>query len=246
MSNNTANKQYSALGSRLELCARHVRNGGVLLDVGTDHALLPITLVLRGKINRAIASDIRDGPVGIAEKNISRHGLSDMITVVKADGLAGMEKFKPTDIVIAGMGGEMISKILGAKAAEWSKREGTRFILQPMTRQHLLRRFLVENGFLTEHNSLAEDTDGRIYEIIVCRYTAESHFISDAEAIGGSMGRDSPDDLFFRHIARRIRQLRRRAEGILKTSGDDSRRAELSAIEKVVGELEEMKPRINE
>jgi tRNA (adenine22-N1)-methyltransferase len=245
LSNNTANKQYASLGSRLECCARHVRSGGVLLDVGTDHAMLPISLVLSGKINRAAASDIRDGPVTIAERNVARLGLSDKITVLKTDGLAGLEKFSPTEIVIAGMGGEMIANILGSEAAEWARKEGIRFILQPMTRQHLLRCFLAGNGFLIEHNSLAEDSGGRIYEIIVCRYTAEPYIISDAEAVGGSINRDSPDDLFLKHLTGRIRQLRRRVGGILKTSDDDCRRTELPALNEVADGLEEMKKMIN-
>jgi tRNA (adenine22-N1)-methyltransferase len=245
LSNNIAKKQYAALGSRLECCAHYVRSGGVLLDVGTDHAMLPISLVLSGKINRAVASDINGGPVAAAERNVSRNGLSDKITVIKTDGLTGLEKFEPTDIVIAGMGGEMIISILSSKAAEWSKREGIRFILQPMTRQSLLRRFLAEDGYLTEYNSLAEDTGGRIYEIIVCRFTGEPYTISETEAIGGSINRDSPDELFIKHLAGKIKQLRRQAEGILKSSDNEIRRTELSAIMYTVEGLEELKKLIN-
>ena len=99
------------LNSRLLACANFVQ-GNFICDVGTDHAFLPIYLVQNRIAEKAIASDVRKGPLQAAEQNILKAGLSDKIQTILSDGLQNVPSEGLTDISIAGMGGETIIHIL--------------------------------------------------------------------------------------------------------------------------------------
>ena len=69
------------ISKRLELVASFVPQGAILLDVGSDHAYLPIELVERGQIKSAIAGEVVEGPYQSAVKNVETHGLKEKIQV---------------------------------------------------------------------------------------------------------------------------------------------------------------------
>ena len=151
------------LTKRLEAAADFVRQGAVIADVGTDHAYLPIFLCLSGKAKGGVASDIHKGPLRRAESNLRSYGLSETVDTVLCDGLDGLERWQPTDILILGMGGELISDI--SLRAEFTRSTGVRLILQPMTPPEILRRALYPNGYPVSDEKLAEE-DGRIYQVL--------------------------------------------------------------------------------
>lgn len=153
--------------SRLLAVARFVRGGTYLIDVGTDHAYLPIYLAENGKIDRALASDVHAGPCESARKHIAECGLTEKIEVRHTDGLCGIMSSGKTDIVIAGMGGALICEIL--EKSDFIKNGNIRLILQPMRNAPDLRRYLCESGFHIVGESLAREDD-RIYEIICAEY----------------------------------------------------------------------------
>ena len=74
------------LSERMLHLADMVRQGAVLADVGTDHGYIPIYLVESGRICRAFAMDIKEGPLGRAKEHIRAFGLDDYITVRRSDG----------------------------------------------------------------------------------------------------------------------------------------------------------------
>lgn len=164
----TGKPNYPVLRARLSAVFGEVRRGSVVSDVGTDHAHLPIALCLSDIAPRVVASDVRDGPIASARENVARYGLSDRITVVKTDGLCGIERYDPDDILISGMGGELIVRILSD--APFIKRTGKRLVLQPQTHPELVRAYLLTNGFRTVKETVAEDDGGRIYQIITAEY----------------------------------------------------------------------------
>ncbi len=155
------------LSPRLAAVASFVRKGAYLADIGTDHAYLPAWLLLHGKISRAIASDALKGPLCHAEATLEEYGLRDGIRLHLGDGLAGLDRDGVTDIAIAGMGGELIARIISE--ASWTKNQELRLILQPMTRQDELRRWLCRNGYAITDEALAEE-DRRIYQILCVSY----------------------------------------------------------------------------
>ena len=153
------------ISKRLELVASFVPQGAILLDVGSDHAYLPIELVERGKIESAIAGEVVEGPYQSAVKNVEAHGLKEKIQVRLANGLAAFEEVdKVSVITIAGMGGRLIAKILEEGLDKLANVE--RLILQPNNREDDLRIWLQENGFQVVAESILEEA-GKFYEILV-------------------------------------------------------------------------------
>ena len=153
----------TSLGPRLAACASLVRPGGVLLDIGTDHAYLPLYLVSQGVCPRAVASDVRKGPLAMAKNHIAAAGLSGKIETVCTDGLSGLSDRGGTEIVIAGMGGLLIRDILSA--APFVKDPGVALILQPMKNEDALRAYLLAEGFTITDERLAAE-DKKIYSIL--------------------------------------------------------------------------------
>ena len=139
--------------------------GAILLDVGSDHAYLPIDLVERGRIKSAIAGEVVEGPYQSAVKNVEAHGLKEKIQVRLANGLAAFEEADQVSVItIAGMGGRLIATILEEGLDKLASVE--RLILQPNNREDDLRIWLQEHGFQIVAESILEEA-GKFYEILV-------------------------------------------------------------------------------
>ncbi len=121
------------LDKRLRLCADMVV-GKRVCDVGTDHAYLAAALLAEGKCDTAIASDINEKPLAAARATLEKTCVLDRCTLILSDGLKNVPMDGITDIVIAGMGGELIAKIL----SESNGINDKNLILQPMTRSEFL------------------------------------------------------------------------------------------------------------
>ena len=151
-------------------------------DVGTDHAHIPIELVQTGKLPFAIATDISLPSAKKGEKNIAENGLSDKIKTYCANGTLGVPLDGIGDIIIAGMGGELIAEIVFAD--ERLKSPELHFVLQPMTKQDELRVLLSENGYEIVKESCIPDGE-RIYFIMSVYYTGVSKALSVRERLLG-------------------------------------------------------------
>lgn len=153
------------ISKRLELVASFVSQGAILLDVGSDHAYLPIELVDRGQIKSAIAGEVVEGPYQSAVKNVEAHGLKEKIQVRLANGLAAFEETDQVSVItIAGMGGRLIARILEEGLGKLANVE--RLILQPNNREDDLRIWLQDNDFQIVAESILEEA-GKFYEILV-------------------------------------------------------------------------------
>ena len=153
------------ISKRLETVASFVPQGAVLLDVGSDHAYLPIELVEKGHIERAIAGEVVEGPYQSAVKNVESHGLSEKIQIRLANGLAAFEESDQVSVItIAGMGGRLIASILEEGFDKLAHVE--RLILQPNNREDDLRRWLQDHSFQIIAESILEEA-GKFYEILV-------------------------------------------------------------------------------
>lgn len=153
------------ISKRLELVASFVPQRAILLDVGSDHAYLPIELVERGQIEGAIAGEVVEGPYQSAVKNVEAHGLKEKIQVRLANGLAAFEETDQVSVItIAGMGGRLIARILEEGLDKLANVE--RLILQPNNREDDLRIWLQDHGFQIVAESILEEA-GKFYEILV-------------------------------------------------------------------------------
>ncbi|MBE6578118.1 MAG: SAM-dependent methyltransferase [Ruminococcaceae bacterium] len=215
------------LGPRLSAAAELVRHGAYVCDVGTDHAYLPISLCLAGKARGGVVSDINEGPIQRAKENINKYGLAGKLTAIRTDGLNGIDIYRPEDIMILGMGGELIARILAD--APWTKQGDVQLCLQPMTHPELLRSFLLENGYSIIDERLA--TEERIYQIILARYTGKTEKWSDEELLLGKINIQRGGTALCELAKRHRNTLLRRAEGIESSGADASEQREL--IEKL-------------
>lgn len=198
------------LGERLRTAAKFVRQDAVFADIGTDHAYLPLFLLQQKRIKRAIASDVNEGPLAKARANAREHGFCDSMDFLLTDGALALCNMGVTDIAICGMGGELIARIISD--ATYLKNEKIRLILEPMSRQSHLRRYLAKEGFSFVAEEYVTD-NSKHYVCIVAEYSGEKRDISDVAAEIGeceSRDNDSPAKLgYFRsklHAAQRSRE----------------------------------------
>ena len=153
------------ISKRLETVASFVPQGAVLLDVGSDHAYLPIELVEKGHIERAIAGEVVEGPYQSAIKNVKEHDLVEKIQVRLANGLSAFEESDQVSVItIAGMGGRLIASILEEGLDKLANVE--RLILQPNNREDDLRLWLQDHDFQIVAECMLEEA-GKFYEILV-------------------------------------------------------------------------------
>lgn len=136
---------------RLNCIINHV-SAKTVADIGCDHAYIPIRLIQDNRAEYVIAADLNEGPLKIAQMNIEKYNLSDKIETRLGSGLSILLENEADTIIIAGMGGEIIEKIIRddiliAKAS--------RLLLQPMNSQYELRKYLVSNGFKIDCEDLA-------------------------------------------------------------------------------------------
>lgn len=164
------------LDSRLSAVASLVREGKTVADIGTDHAYLLARLLEEGKIKRGIAADLRKGPLENARKTLVDCGQLENVRLVLSDGLDEIKKGECDDITIAGMGGILIKEIL--ERTDWIFDKNIHIIAQPMTHGEVLRKFLVENGFVIDKELAA--TDGKRHYCIISAYFDGEKRVADS------------------------------------------------------------------
>ncbi len=146
-------------------------------DIGTDHGFVPVFLLREGLADRVILTDINRGPLEKARKNIEDLGLSEELTDLRlGPGLTVLEKGEADTVIIAGMGGELIASIL-ADDLEKSRSFGF-YVLQPRSREHVLRQWLDENGFAVTEERLVKER-GRICQVICASPKGEGEVFRD-------------------------------------------------------------------
>lgn len=136
---------------RLECIIKHT-GGKIIADIGTDHAYIPIYLIENNLAKRVIASDVKKGPVEIARSHVQNNGLCDKIEIRLGNGLSVLREGEADTIIIAGMGGQLISEII---ASHEKTARASSLVLQPMNAQYELRKFLAENNFKITNEDLA-------------------------------------------------------------------------------------------
>ena len=155
------------LSKRLETIASFVPKGSKIADIGTDHGYIPIYLVENGAAVRALAMDVREGPLARAREHVEEHGLSDRIETRLSDGMEKLRSGEADTVIIAGMGGELVIHILEEGRRLWP--EVRSFVLSPHSELHKVRRYLRENGFAAEDETMVKD-EGKFYTVMRVRW----------------------------------------------------------------------------
>ncbi len=192
------------LTERLLAAASLIRGGGIVADIGTDHAYLPVYLIQTGKIQSAVAADIGKMPLENAAKSVEFYGLTDKIELRLSDGLNSFVPEDATEFVFAGMGGTLIAEKL--KETPWIKNKKYHFVFQPQSRAEDLREFLYSNGFsINEEKATHEGR--RVYIAFDATYTGKIFEYSKSDCFIGNLPKT--EDAFL-HIKSQISRLQKR------------------------------------
>lgn len=218
------------LGPRLALCAALVREGSPLCDVGTDHAYLPIWLLKTGKIPRALACDVNPGPLEAARRDGEKYQVGPGLSFRQSDGLREVFPQEAEDIVIAGMGGELILRIV--EETPWLKDGQKRLVLQPMSSVPELRIGLRKLGFVVLQEEAVMD-GGKVYSAFAAQYQGVP---GEERPLYPYLGKLRPGAPFVdAYVQKVLRELSARRQGALHR-GEGQRAAQL---EKMIRLMEE-------
>lgn len=224
------------MNNRLHKIAQYINTGIGMIDVGTDHGYLPVFLASNGYPGNIFASDIRPKPLEAARRSAEAAGVTERISFLLCNGLDKCDPEKVDTIVIAGMGGDTVCGILDR--AEWCMDERYRLVLQPMTKQHVLRYWLINNGFEIVSESLVKD-GGVIYPILAARFGG-SMSLSDAELFVGKLDLVQSSEYFNEYLSRQISRVEAVLAGIRRsdTAGISCRQ---KLLEEILAQLKGVK-----
>lgn len=208
-------KQFQ-LPKRLETIIERMPDAGCLADVGCDHAYVAIEAVRRGRAARALACDVRKGPLQQAAEHILCAGLAGKIETRLSDGLEQVAPGEADTVVVAGMGGPLMERILQGRLEDFAH-----FVLSPQSEIPHFRRFLLAEGMQIDEETMLID-EGKYYVILNVSQRA-------AAAASDSMYVTEEDFLYGGRLLRRLDPVlksflekeKTRYEGILRQTDSD-------------------------
>ena len=225
------------LSKRLLTAASLVPEGAVLADVGTDHGFLPICLCETGRINKAIAMDVAEGPLSRAREHIAAAGMENRIEVRLSDGLSALKPFEADTVSILGMGGALIMRILSEQ--DPGSLQIQTLVLGPQSEVPALRGFLLRQGYGIETERLVEE-DGKFYFLLLVRTGAAApEPYSEAELLYGRSLLSERDPVLTEYLCRRKKTLEEIRKNLTasETDAGKERLAEVLAEEKIIKEI---------
>lgn len=148
------------LTKRLSEILSHTKGTKTLADVGCDHGFLGLEALKRGYALRVIATDVSDKSLDKARRLFCDNGYSDLVEFRCGDGLSVLVYDEADTVVISGMGGREIVKILQNCDYKYRK-----LVLSPQSEQELVRRYLVGHGYALNHDYVMRDN--KFYWVIV-------------------------------------------------------------------------------
>jgi len=169
------------LSTRLSAIASFVPRGSQVIDVGTDHAYIPIYLVETGLAVSCLATDINKGPLEKAKKNITAHGINN-IELMQTNGVEGIPADRGDVLMISGMGGYLIVDIL--KRGKDLVQNIKRLILQPQQDIVEVRKYLHAIGFKIVEETFVKDEE-KYYTIIVAEPGQEAPYTHEYQYLYG-------------------------------------------------------------
>lgn len=152
------------LSKRLQAVASFAETGCRIADIGTDHAYIPIDLIRRGIAAHAIAMDVGRGPLLRAREHIALYRLESRIETRLSDGLDKLQPGEADTVIIAGMGGELMLRIISGGSHVWYSVK--RWILSPQSELEEFRRGLEAMGFAIRRETMLSE-EGKYYTVML-------------------------------------------------------------------------------
>ena len=222
------------LSNRLLTVASFVTEGNVLADVGTDHGYIPIYLLQKEQIPRAIAMDINEGPLQRAKEHIRQFQLENYIETRLSDGVAALKPGEVNSILIAGMGGGLVMHILeeGCEVC----RQANELILQPQSELERVRNYLWMNGYVI----LAEEMvleDEKFYPMMRVQYQGVVDTVSAENFLFCRYGKlllEQKHTVLKEYLMREQRVYSEIRENLSRTGVSEKTKARLFEVEEVL------------
>ncbi len=206
------------LTDRLLKIASLVTKGKRIADIGTDHGYIPVYLLNKNIVPFAILADVNKGPLENARKEVRHNNLLDKTDLRLGSGIEVLKKGEVDEVIIAGMGGILISELL--EANKEVAHSVDKLILQPMQAQEELRKYLLSNGYEILNEVLVKE-DFRIYEILEVKYTGKNTEVEDDVYFEVSKKLiDNKDELLNEFIDKKIYKYNSIIEKLEGKSGD--------------------------
>ena len=223
------------LSPRLNAVANMVTPGYKIADIGTDHGFVPISLIARRIIPSAIAMDVNDGPLVIARNNIEDAGLIDKIEVRKSDGLEKLRANEVDCAILAGMGGNLIIKLL---SDNWEMTKSLKeCILGPQSEWEKVRRYLLEHDFTILQEDMVKDA-GKYYLVMKVVINESKESWSEVELAFGKLLLNHKNPVLLEYLQKEIAIKERILELLKVETGEhiESRKNEMISQIKLINQ----------
>ncbi|NLO89841.1 MAG: SAM-dependent methyltransferase [Clostridia bacterium] len=226
-----------AVSSRIAALASLIPPGEVVADIGTDHAYLPIFLIQTKKSPRVIATEIKEGPYQNAIKRVRGLELEDSIEVRFGDGLKVLEPGEAGVLVLAGIGGINIVKILEDRPEVAGAAK--RLVVNPATDWGYVRKWLLQNVWEIKDEEMVYEK-GKFYHIIAAEKGKYS--FTDYDPVIMEIGPKLIEKKHFL-LPRYLEKLRREYSQVyegLKKGKKKNRELKLQEVERFLIEIEKI------
>ncbi len=199
------NERIPFLSKRLAMVTGLIPDEGQvkLAEVGCDHAYCSIYLAKKHLVKTALAMDVRPGPLSAAQANINEYGAAGLVKVRLSDGLEKISPGEADTAMLAGMGGDLIIKILSDYLKTVGNNAGangsgiiTGFVLQPQSHICEVRKFLKKKGFKIIQEAMCID-GGKYYTAMYAGYDAAGCVQLDDDGYDDDGYADGHNDAMF-------------------------------------------------
>ena len=228
------------LSGRLQSIAANVKSNGVVADIGCDHGFMPIYLIQNGQAKHAIALDVHPGPLSRARENVSRYHMTEQIDLRLSDGTKALEIGEADTILISGMGGILLTRILeeGREVVQSAQE----LVLSPQSDIHLVRRCVHALGFFIAHEEMVVD-QGKFY-VILRAVPGKEYYTEEIDYIYGKQLIDGKDEGFIRFLMREEKRVNRILHILSKKLLSESSILKKQELEKEWEQLSEIRNRM--
>lgn len=216
----------AVLSERLSRLSQMVSEGNRLADIGTDHGYLPIELVRNKRIPSAIAMDVRKGPLSKAAEHVAEAGVEEYIQLRLSDGLEKLEPGEADTVVIAGMGGRLMMKILDRWEDLSSVKE---WIFSPQSEIDIFRHYIAGRGLVVVDEDMVYEDEK--YYFLMKTVPGEPYEMDDMSAEFGPLLLASRHPVLKKYLANEMNLILDLVD-ILEKSDSEKAKARMDVLNK--------------
>lgn len=164
--------EAAPLSPRLAALADAIAPGSRVADIGSDHGLLPLWLAASGRAAHCLAAEKTEELLAGVARPPADAPWAQRLTYRAGDGLGVIRPDELIDtIVLAGMGGRTIVRLLGAR--ETASPTLRLLVLQPRSEPALIRLWLSKHDWRPQGEWLTEER-GRFHLTLAAELGADA------------------------------------------------------------------------